>query len=75
MTDYISVIFSILATSFLIVLGLLVLIAIFLTIRDVAQTKDAIRKNYPLIGRFRDLFSTLGAVSYTHLTLPTKLEV
>ena len=60
MTDYISVIFTILATSFLIVVGLLVLIAIFLTIRDVAQTKDAIRKNYPLIGRFRDLFSTLG---------------
>jgi len=60
MTDYINEIFSILATTFLIVLGLLVLIAIFLTVRDLAQTKDAIRKNYPLIGRFRDLFSTLG---------------
>lgn len=60
MADYISIIFSFLATSFLVVVGLLILMAIVLAISDMAQTKDAIRKNYPLIGRFRDLFSTLG---------------
>jgi len=27
---------------------------------DVSQTKDAVRRNYPVVGRFRYLFSTLG---------------
>ena len=30
---------------------------------DVFQTKDAIRRNYPVIGRFRDLFSNLASSS------------
>ncbi|MCH9806835.1 MAG: FMN-binding glutamate synthase family protein [Alphaproteobacteria bacterium] len=40
--------------------GLLVLAFIVLFIIDVTQTHDAIRRNYPVIGRFRYVFSTLG---------------
>lgn len=43
---------------FLLGLGAAVFIALFAI--DRAQTEDAIRRNYPVIGRFRRLFSTLG---------------
>ena len=34
--------------------------AIILFFIDISQTHDAVRRNYPVIGRFRYLFSTLG---------------
>ncbi len=49
-----------LSTLFIFAVGLLVLAAIFFFLLDITQTKDAIRKNYPVVGRFRYLFSTLG---------------
>ena len=49
-----------LANSFVFVLGISVLVVIVLFIIDISQTKDAVRKNYPVVGRFRYLFSTLG---------------
>ena len=36
------------------------LFIVLIFIKDIFQTKDAIRRNYPVIGRFRYLFSTLG---------------
>jgi len=39
-------------------LGALGVIIIFIV--DISQTKDAIRRNYPVIGRFRHIFTTLG---------------
>jgi glutamate synthase domain-containing protein 2 len=51
---------SLLATLFLVAAGTAALIAIVLFIADVSQTKDAIRRNYPVIGRFRYLFIRLG---------------
>ena len=51
---------TILSTLFLFVLGLVVLALIFIFIVDISQTADAVRRNYPVIGRFRSLFSTLG---------------
>ncbi|NOY61559.1 MAG: FMN-binding glutamate synthase family protein [Gammaproteobacteria bacterium] len=48
------------SSLFMLLMGGLVLIATVLFIKDVSQTKDAIRHNYPLIGRFRHLFNTLG---------------
>lgn len=60
MTGYLDTIFTGLATTLLVVVGVVALILVGLAIIDATQTKDAIRKNYPLIGRFRDLFSTLG---------------
>ena len=51
---------EILATAFIFFIGLAVLTIIALFIIDITQTKDAVRRNYPVIGRFRYLFSTLG---------------
>lgn len=42
------------------VVGVLFAIALALFIIDRVQTEDAIRRNYPVIGRFRYLFSALG---------------
>lgn len=49
-----------LAVLLVTLLGLALLIAIILGILDRTQTHDAIRRNYPVLGRFRGLFSTLG---------------
>ncbi|MEO0611737.1 MAG: FMN-binding glutamate synthase family protein [Pseudomonadota bacterium] len=49
-----------LATFFIVAVGLGVLTFLFLFISDRTQSRDAIRHNYPVIGRFRDLFTHLG---------------
>lgn len=49
-----------LATLFVLSVAILVLVIIAMYIADVTQTRDAIRRNYPVVGRFRYLFSTLG---------------
>ncbi len=53
-------ILELLAFGFLIVVGLLVGVAVVLFFIDRFQTADAIRRNYPVIGRFRGLFMQLG---------------
>ena len=40
--------------------GLIVLLIFFIFVMDVSQKKDAIRRKYPVIGRFRYLFTRLG---------------
>lgn len=49
-----------LASLFIFMIGLVVFFIALVFISDISQTKDAIRRNYPVIGRFRYLFSTLG---------------
>ncbi|MBL4750333.1 MAG: FMN-binding glutamate synthase family protein [Amylibacter sp.] len=49
-----------LATAFVIVLGLIGLAAIIMFVIDRTQTQDAVRRNYPVIGRFRKVFTELG---------------
>ncbi|MGJ8563183.1 MAG: FMN-binding glutamate synthase family protein [Alphaproteobacteria bacterium] len=51
---------NLLGSLFLFAIGFTALVVIILFIRDITQTKDAIRRNYPVIGRFRTLFSELG---------------
>ncbi|MGF1544818.1 MAG: FMN-binding glutamate synthase family protein [Parvularculaceae bacterium] len=51
---------GLLATGFLIVIGGLAAFAVAAFIADARQSRDAIRRNYPLIGRFRGLFIHLG---------------
>ena len=51
---------SVLASLFVFAFGVLVLTLVVLFFIDITQTKDAIRRNYPVIGRFRYIFSTLG---------------
>ncbi|MEL6423661.1 MAG: FMN-binding glutamate synthase family protein, partial [Pseudomonadota bacterium] len=49
-----------LSLLFLFVIGVLVLAAVIMFVIDISQTHDAVRRNYPVIGRFRELFTTLG---------------
>lgn len=51
---------QILALAFVLVLGVAVFLLVFFFIIDKTQTGDAIRRNYPVIGRFRGLFTSLG---------------
>lgn len=51
---------ELMAALFIILIGLGVLWAIIAFIVDVRQTKHAIRRNYPVIGRFRYSFEKLG---------------
>jgi len=51
---------NILGSLFLFILGILAATILVFFIMDILQTKDAIRRNYPVIGRFRGLFSKLG---------------
>jgi len=49
-----------LALLFVFIIGVLALLAIVLFVIDRLQKGDAVRRNYPVLGRFRGLFSTLG---------------
>jgi glutamate synthase domain-containing protein 2 len=51
---------SLLASLFVVAVGVFALVVVVLFIADVSQTKDAVRRNYPVIGRFRYLFTRLG---------------
>ena len=51
---------QILCLLFLFAIGLIFAIIALLFIIDVSQTKDAVRRNYPVLGRFRSVFSKLG---------------
>jgi len=51
---------NILGSLFLFAVGILIAVAILLFVIDMTQTKDAVRRNYPVLGRFRGLFSKLG---------------
>ena len=45
---------------FILVVGIGVLTIAFLFFRDVSQTENAVRRNFPVIGRFRAVFERLG---------------
>ena len=49
-----------LAVLFAFTIGILVLVTLVIFVLDRLQPEDAIRRNYPVIGRFRHIFSTLG---------------
>jgi hypothetical protein len=49
-----------LAVLLIFVLGGGLLVVVYLYIRDVTQTQHAIRRNYPVIGRFRYFFEHMG---------------
>ena len=51
---------SFISSLFVVAVGVFALMIAVMFIADVSQTKDAIRRNYPVIGRFRYLFTTLG---------------
>lgn len=51
---------ELLTTLFVFAIGMGVLAIVVLFIIDVTQTRDAVRRNYPVLGRFRSIFSELG---------------
>lgn len=51
---------SLMALLFVMVIGLAAAFAVVLFIIDRTQTGDAVRRNYPVIGRFRHIFTELG---------------
>jgi glutamate synthase domain-containing protein 2 len=60
MSDNLFTLLQGLTYAFVFVIGTALLVVIFLFIRDVTQTENAIRRNFPVIGRFRTLFERLG---------------
>ncbi|MFC4669415.1 FMN-binding glutamate synthase family protein [Seohaeicola nanhaiensis] len=51
---------EVMALAFVVLIGVLMAGAVVLFVIDRTQTGDAIRRNYPVIGRFRILFTELG---------------
>ena len=58
--EYVVETLNFLSTLFVFTIGIGALAVVVLFFIDIIQTKDAVRKNYPVIGRFRYLFATLG---------------
>ena len=58
--ELISTILNTLAIVFIFTVGIAVLVIIVIYFLDIFQTKQAIRRNYPVIGRFRYLFEHVG---------------
>jgi glutamate synthase domain-containing protein 2 len=58
--ESVSVFLEAMALVFWFVIGVVALGAVVLFFIDRFQKADAIRRNYPVLGRFRGLFSTLG---------------
>ncbi len=51
---------DLLSNIFIFTVGTIFLLIVILFVLDIVQTKDAVRRNFPVIGRFRSLFTTLG---------------
>ena len=51
---------TVLVYTFVLLVGMGVLILAVLFVKDMSQTSNAIRRNFPVIGRFRGLFEHLG---------------
>ncbi|MEM7642938.1 MAG: FMN-binding glutamate synthase family protein [Pseudomonadota bacterium] len=60
MVEQTAGILEFLALAFVSLIGLGVAVAAVFFVIDRIQTEDAIRRNYPVIGRFRHLFTELG---------------
>ena len=58
--DFAMYALNFLAVLFVGLIGFAVLAALVVFVVDRTQTSDAIRRNYPVLGRFRHIFSTLG---------------
>ena len=58
--DYVAQGLELLATLFIVVIGIAALVVAVMFVVDVTQNRDAIRRNFPVLGRFRYLFQFLG---------------
>ena len=60
MFPVIAAIMQVFAALFVILIGFIVLAIIVMFFIDITQTKSAIRRNYPVVGRFRYFFEHIG---------------
>ncbi len=60
MVDQAIQVIGFLAYLFIFAIGVGFFIVTILFVRDVTQTKNAVRRNFPVVGRFRYLFERLG---------------
>lgn len=60
LTEFLTNLLFVMAALFILVIGLAALVLIAIFILDVTQTKHAVRRNYPVIGRLRYFFEYLG---------------
>jgi glutamate synthase domain-containing protein 2 len=51
---------DVLAALFVFMIGIAAIALVWMFVADYFQTRDAVRQNFPVIGRFRHLFSKLG---------------
>ncbi len=51
---------DLLSVIFVFIIGIVILTLIVFYIIDARQSRDAVRRNYPVLGRFRSLFKMLG---------------
>ncbi|MEL6750656.1 MAG: glutamate synthase-related protein, partial [Pseudomonadota bacterium] len=58
--DWVTASLDTMATLFVVAIGLAVVAVVVLFVIDVTQSRDTVRRNYPVIGRFRYLFQELG---------------
>lgn len=58
--SFVSGFISLMATLFVLLICVGAIAIVFIYIADVTQTKQAIRRNYPVVGRFRYFFEHLG---------------
>ena len=63
MLDQTIQVIGFLAYLFIFAIGILVLVVAILFVRDVTQTTNAVRRNFPVIGRFRYLFELVAPAS------------
>ncbi|MBU1192150.1 MAG: FMN-binding glutamate synthase family protein [Gammaproteobacteria bacterium] len=57
---FVAIMLDMMATLFVIAIGALLATALVMYLIDITQTKQAIRRNYPVIGRFRYFFEHIG---------------
>lgn len=58
--EFLMSVFGVMAELFVLAVGLLILWVIVIYIIDVTQTHQTIRRNYPVVGRFRYFFEHMG---------------
>ena len=59
-SSWLFVILEVLAAVFILVIGIGIICIVIMYIADISQTKQTIRRNYPVVGRFRYMFEHMG---------------
>ncbi len=60
MIESVTPVLETLATLFVFAIGLVILVVVVTFIFDISQRKNAVLRNYPVVGHFRSIFSSLG---------------